>query len=120
MKCFAHPAADANGSCKFCHKGVCSACANDSGYGLCCSDSCKAELLSLKDMMTKSKMIYGQTRGRIPIIPIMFLSMGLISTVLGFSTLQSGRGYFSLMVGLLFLVLGIIALINQKRSGLRS
>ncbi len=120
MKCFAHPSVDANGSCKFCHKGVCNACASESGYGLCCSESCKTELLSIKDMMTKSKMLYGQTRGRIPLIPIMLLSIGVAFVVMGAVSFSSGRGYFPLAMGALFLVLGIIALINQKRSGLRT
>jgi hypothetical protein len=120
MKCFVHPAVDACGSCKFCHKGVCSTCGTDSGYGLCCSEICKAELLSIKDMMDKNKMLYGQRRGRIPLMPIMLLTMGIAFTVLGIQMLSTGRGYFPLAMGALFLVLGIIAVINQKNSGLRS
>ncbi|MBA3685177.1 MAG: hypothetical protein H0W72_08055 [Planctomycetes bacterium] len=120
MKCFLHTSADAVGSCKFCHKGLCAACVGDSGYGLACSESCKAELLSIKDMMTKSKMLYGQTKGRFPILAIMLVSMGGLFSVIGLASIKTGRGIFPLGIGLLFLMLGVLALINQRRSGIRS
>ncbi len=120
MKCYVHQAADANGTCKFCCKGVCSSCAKDCGYGLCCSDSCGSELASIQDIMNKSKMLYGQKRGRLPILPLMFIPMGLVIGVQGFYALQAGRGYTGIVMGGIFIALGILALINQKRTGIRS
>ncbi len=111
---------DANGTCKHCYKGVCSSCGSDSGNGLCCSETCKSELLSLKDITEKSKMLYGQRGGRFPIVSIMTLSMGSVMTIHGILTFQSGRGYLGIVIGGIFLLLGILSLINQRRTGIRS
>ena len=76
--------------------------------------------MSLKDMMAKSKLLYGQTRGRIPIMLVMFLLMGCVFTAIGFKSIQSEQGYFPLGLGVLFFILAVLAMINQKRSGLRT
>ncbi len=38
MKCFYHAEADAVGSCKHCHRGVCRACAAEREGGIACKD----------------------------------------------------------------------------------
>lgn len=43
MKCFDHPQADAVGYCTSCSKGLCTACAIDTGSGLACS-ACEAKV----------------------------------------------------------------------------
>ena len=58
MKCFAHPESDAVGSCKHCYKGVCSACAKDTGVGLVCSPECETEVKSLRAMVERNKSVY--------------------------------------------------------------
>jgi hypothetical protein len=77
MNCYNHETISAVGACKHCLKGLCKTCAQDCGYGLCCSDQCKSELLSFRDMMEKSKIIYGQKGRRFPVMTIMSLGLGI-------------------------------------------
>jgi hypothetical protein len=42
MKCFYHPEADAVGTCKNCHRGVCRSCAAERSEGIACVGRCEA------------------------------------------------------------------------------
>lgn len=42
MQCINHHERSAIGSCKYCHKGLCVECAQDTGHGLACSDHVEA------------------------------------------------------------------------------
>ncbi len=58
MKCFKHPQSDSFGVCKFCLKGVCSECADDTGVGLACSAECREQVMALKAMMARSTQAF--------------------------------------------------------------
>lgn len=47
MNCFTHQAAPAVGICRACGKGVCAACAADTGAGLACPGACEDRVLLL-------------------------------------------------------------------------
>lgn len=44
MKCFYHAEADAVGTCKHCHRGVCRECAAEREGGLACRGHCEAQV----------------------------------------------------------------------------
>jgi hypothetical protein len=44
LKCFYHPEADAVGTCKHCHRGLCSACAAAREGGLACRGKHEADV----------------------------------------------------------------------------
>jgi hypothetical protein len=58
MKCFKHAQTEAVGTCKYCSKGMCSECADDTGFGIACSPQCKEEVLAIKAMMERNKKAY--------------------------------------------------------------
>ncbi len=58
MKCFRHPQSEAVGTCKYCFKGVCRECANDTGIGIVCSPECQEEVRSLKVVLDRSKQAF--------------------------------------------------------------
>lgn len=47
MNCFAHQTAPAVGICRGCGKGLCAACAIDTGAGLACPGACEDRVLLL-------------------------------------------------------------------------
>jgi hypothetical protein len=55
MRCFRHAESEAVATCKFCSKGVCSECVDDTGFGVVCSARCKEEVLSLRAMVERNK-----------------------------------------------------------------
>jgi hypothetical protein len=44
MKCFYHPQADAVGTCKHCHRGICRECAAEREGGLACRGRCESQV----------------------------------------------------------------------------
>ena len=44
MKCFYHHDADAVGSCKHCHRGICRECAAERDGGLSCKGRCESQV----------------------------------------------------------------------------
>ena len=58
MKCFRHAQSEAVGICKHCSKGVCSECANDTGFGVVCSPGCKDEVIAIRAMIERNKRAF--------------------------------------------------------------
>jgi hypothetical protein len=58
MNCFRHHQSAAVGTCKYCFKGVCAECANDTGIGLACSPQCQEEVKSVKALMDRSRQAF--------------------------------------------------------------
>ena len=54
MKCFYHQGVDAVGLCKSCSKGLCLACALDTGNGLACQASCGERVRSLNQLVDRN------------------------------------------------------------------
>lgn len=57
MNCFAHQAAPAVGICRACGKGVCAACAADTGAGLACPGACEDRVLMLGRMVDNNAKV---------------------------------------------------------------
>jgi len=54
MKCFYHPQADAVGTCKHCHRGICSGCASERSGGLACRGRCEAMVDSVSALIERN------------------------------------------------------------------
>ena len=119
MNCYNCDGESAVCSCKHCCKSLCKKCSQESGYGICCSEDCKAELLCVRDIMEKSKIMYGLKSGRIPVSMIMYFSFAVIFIGIGVFAWSSGSGIFPIIMGIIFLAMGIGTWINQRKSGLR-
>lgn len=58
MKCFRHSEADAVGTCKHCFKGICNACARDTGIGIVCSPQCEEEVRAIKSLVDRNRQAF--------------------------------------------------------------
>ncbi|MFO0798320.1 MAG: hypothetical protein U0804_12655 [Gemmataceae bacterium] len=57
MNCFAHQMAPAVGICRGCGKGVCAACATDTGAGLSCPGACEDRVLLLNRIVDSNARV---------------------------------------------------------------
>jgi len=114
MRCYNHPESEAIATCKHCCKGMCAACAKDSGWGLVCSPQCESEVKALKAMVERN-------RGMVPVAVkshqrnamLMFL-MALVFIGFGLAVAGAFRMYL-FAFGLVMLVGGGFAVFNSRR-----
>lgn len=114
MKCFRHSESDAVGTCKYCFKGVCSACANDTGLGVVCSPQCEEEVRAIKSLVDRSKQAFpfaAKTHSRNAVLLCLFgaalIVFGLVARdnsflfpfLLAFGTIMVLGAFFSVLTG---------------------
>ena len=122
MICYNHHDKQAVAICKNCFKAICEQCAIPDDNGFACSEKCHQEIVAYNAMLEKSKMVYGLRSGRAPVTTILLIVGGIPFTLWGILDLMSGRalGFFTLSIGLIFIVIGIVSYVNMKKSGIRS
>ena len=122
MKCYQHEENEAIGTCKHCCKAVCWSCVSDTGSGLACSADCENEVKILREMMEKSSVIYrvGSKSKIPPSGVILIISMGVL--FLGFGIYESLNSlqidYFSITMGVVYLLIGIFAYFQTRKAKL--
>ncbi len=122
MVCYNHQEKQAVSICKNCFKAVCDECAIPDDNGFTCSEKCHKEIITYNAMMEKSKTMYGLKPGRTPVTTIFLLLGSLPFLCMGVWSIFNGDwfGLFTLVMGIIFLLVGIISYVNMRRTGLRS
>jgi hypothetical protein len=122
MKCINHDNVDAVGICKYCGRAICKQCIlqNDLDV-IVCSQKCLDEVTLGQDMVEKAKVAYGLKPGRIPVNMILYFVFGAILFFLGLLIVIGGKstGYYLIVPGVLFFIMGCVYYYNQKNSGMR-
>ena len=62
MRCFYHPQADAVGTCKHCHRGLCSECASEREGGLACRGRCEAAVDAVNALIRRNVQLGVKSR----------------------------------------------------------
>jgi len=62
MRCFYHPQADAVGTCKHCHRGLCSECASEREGGLACRGRCETAVDTVNALIRRNVQIGVRSR----------------------------------------------------------
>jgi hypothetical protein len=57
MKCFYHAEADAVGTCKHCHRGVCRECAAEREGGIACRNRCEAQVDQVNALIQRNILV---------------------------------------------------------------
>ena len=78
MKCFNHENLDALGQCKHCYKGLCKACATDTGCGIACKDEHEKEVELLNSLIDNNLKAYASTPKSILMSNLFLLLMGVL------------------------------------------
>ena len=114
MKCFYHPDLDALGVCKGCSRGLCNACAADSGNGLACASTCVEYVREVNELIERSLRVGKMGKRNIYLWPGFSIFMGVTFFL---APLMRGRPLeaFTTVMGLAFIGLGLLVLaINRK------
>ncbi len=125
MECFVHEGRYAVGSCKFCCKGVCRDCVQDSDAGVVCSQACATEVQNLHILNTQVLKAYGIGESR-RLVSAPLLAWGLPGLAFLIFSLYFAFGndrFWPMTVylaptGLIFLIIGIYFHWRNRNSGL--
>lgn len=115
MRCFYHASAEAVAICKNCHRGLCPECAAEVPNGLACRGRCEPEALALDGIIQRSKTTYARAGTLVGGASVAYFAFGGVFTIWGLLNLEGGGGLFHLIMGILFLFLGIV----QRSRGRR-
>ena len=94
MKCYYHHQADAVALCKSCNRAVCPECAADVPPGTACKGRCESDVADLNTIIERSKTAYTKT-----------------------GQAYRRSGVFTLIIGLLFVALGLLPLLVNENGG---
>jgi hypothetical protein len=123
MECFAHPGIAAVAVCKHCGKAACRSCVVDAGGSVACSTRCAKEVLEHEEMTQRAKKIYGlgEAKRKVPSGFVMWIVLGTVFFGWGVYNSVGARSidWFSLLMGVTFLGLGVFAYVRGRDIGLR-
>lgn len=121
VNCFQHQDRVSVGLCKSCQRGLCPDCAVGFEDGLACRGRCEERVAALSALIERNVRVSPVAVGApsLFVVPVLFLSMGLIFLVFGLSS--DSRFTFAWILGLVLLGCGGIywAIANRTRAALR-
>jgi hypothetical protein len=107
------------GLCKVCLKAVCVHCAQDTGLGLGCSDTCVQEIAELNEIIEKNKKVYsiGKNPRLLNTSVLVYGFLGAVFTIMGLLPLVLGEHPEPLLaiMGCGFLFFGVLTFIRNRR-----
>jgi hypothetical protein len=113
MKCFIHRSADAIGSCRACHKGLCPECVVDHGYALSCKGTCESDVALVQSQILTSRRLLAAQKGNRYLAPGFFGVAGLVFIIQGLS--DGDISLFPEGLGVLFVAFAVALLIANRR-----
>ena len=118
MKCYNHPEIDAVGLCKSCGLGLCHECVSEVGTSISCKNRCEADVAALNELVQRGRTAYQKTSGTYLRSGIFILLLGLVFLLIGIaSSINSQPNYFLLITGALFICWGISYFFSARRFG---
>lgn len=122
MKCYQHQQSDAVAICACCGKGCCTDCVISADPVITCSEVCKVTIEENRQILQRTKMIYGigeyQGNKVINMQVLLFTIMGAL--FFGFGVYQTAKrgsdsGLFLLVLGAAFMLLGGLAWYRNRK-----
>lgn len=115
MKCFSHPDQNAVGTCKHCSKGVCSACAKESGWGIVCSHACETEVQALRAMVERNRKMVPVAAKAHQRNAVILFAMAAVFIAFGATQPRSAFQNYLIAFGMIMLFGGGFAIFNSRR-----
>ena len=116
MKCFNHPEVDAVGLCKSCARGLCHHCISEVGTSVSCKNRCEADVAALNELLLRGRTAYQKTSGTYLRSGVFILLLGAVFLLIGISSIVNSQpNYFLLVTGVLFIGWGISYFFSAKR-----
>ena len=111
MHCFNHPT-NAVGLCKHCQRALCKDCCTDLGHGLACKNQHEVEVNHYNALIENAKRTYESSPKSSLMAPIFSVLAGMVFMYFG---AKDGVSNFSFILGIIFLLFGIISLIYLQK-----
>jgi hypothetical protein len=118
LKCYEHPEAEAVGLCKSCQKGVCRACAVDTGNGLACGQPCAERVRGINELVDRNVTVSRVNKRATWLWPAFYIAMGALFAVLPF-VMGLGKDPILIAMGAIFMAVGIYLGILQRAARMR-
>lgn len=118
MHCYTHHERSAVGICKSCGRGLCPECAVEVGDGLSCPGQCEGRVRTMNVMVERNAEILSTSNQALKSAAIFSLVMGVAFLAFGASLLPTRSSflpYFLIVLGLVFVVNGILRLKKGAR-----
>jgi hypothetical protein len=119
MKCFNHSTVDAVAVCKSCGRALCRDCIAEVGLSCSCRGRCESIVATENELRERGSTAYQKTSASYLRSGIFIMLLGGLFLLLGVVGLagreQSGWNYFMLVIGVLFAGMGVSNLISAKR-----
>lgn len=114
MRCFNHSESEAVGTCKACHKGLCSLCVVDLGHGLACKDKHEEAVTSYEQLLNSQSRAMFSFPWFNYLFPAVFIFLGIVMI---WGSLLSDQGFksVSFLYGVGCIVFGVIVFIRARR-----
>jgi hypothetical protein len=119
MKCYNHPTVDAVANCKSCSRGLCRECIAEVGLSCSCRGRCEADVATLNDLVERGRTAYQKTSATYFRSGIFVTMLGAIFALLGIAAVMSGEqsvwSYFFLVVGVVFAGWGVSHFVSARK-----
>lgn len=115
MRCFAHQEVEAVGLCKVCGKGLCPKCARQDCGWLHCGDECARFSSEIRASVLRAKVFPQVRRKALGSVALASLGIGLVMLGGAFLAGKGDNFVFLAALGIVFLSLGIVALVARWR-----
>jgi hypothetical protein len=115
--CFNHRTTPAVGICKSCGKGVCPACAADTGHGLACRDACEERVDLLDRMVARNARVLRAADAQSRSSGLYLLATGAVFLACGWWGYASGNGFLTLFcggLGLIAVIFGLLRITTER------
>ena len=115
MKCFYHAGADAVGTCKHCHRGVCRECAAERDGGIACRGRCEASVDQVNALIARNIQVGVKARPLSLVALLVFV--GAFATLLYLAAIEENQSvrimYYILSAFSFVGVLGQISILKS-------
>jgi len=121
MKCFNHPTTDAVALCKSCGRAICPECVTEVGLSCSCRNRCESDVGMLNELVERARTSYQKTSAAYFRVGLFASMMGAVFVLVGVLIVLGGTGVewgaFLLVLGLLFVGMGISYFVSGKSIG---
>src|SRR4249919_3607413 len=114
MKCFVHSQAEAVGTCRTCHRGLCRDCAVAEPGFIACHGACAEQARRLESLVANNLQSYRVARGNWWLAPAFFAMFALIFLYFGFARFGGGINIATTMGVAFFIFSGAILVRNLR------
>jgi hypothetical protein len=115
MKCFYHESADAVGTCKHCHRGVCRECAAERDGGIACRGRCEASVDQVNALIARNIQVGVKSRPLSLLALLVFVgAFGALLYLAATEESQNVRIMYYILAALCFVgVLGQVSILKS-------